>query len=77
MSCQPVARMLLTVACGADILLQCGAVLDIGMAFETCDLIVGYVILVHEAEVVIFFYSVRDIMAGEALALRDNIIRTC
>lgn len=58
----PVAWMLIAVACGAQFLLYFRCMLYIRMAFITGYLVIRHMVLMHEFEVVIFFHTFPDIM---------------
>lgn len=60
---KPILGMLISMACGAQILLYCWSMFDIGVAVIAGDLIVSYMVLMHETEVVVSFYPFLDIMA--------------
>lgn len=63
MRCQPVLWVLAGVACGAQVLLYCWGMLDVGMAVIAGNLVVRNVVFVHETEIIIFFYPFPDVMA--------------
>jgi hypothetical protein len=60
---KPVLGMLAGMACGAQVLLYCWSMLDIGVAVVTGNLVVRDVVFMHETEIIIFFNSFPDIMA--------------
>ncbi len=60
---KPVAGMLAGVARGAQVLLYCWSMLDIGMTVITGNLIVRDVVFMHETEIIVFFNPFPDIMA--------------
>lgn len=71
---QPVLGMLLAVACGAQVILYLRGMLDLGMAVIACYLIVCNMVLVYEAEVIVFIDPFPDIVAGIAFVLWNDIV---